>query len=394
MPRELYKKKVKTTRPEDGTTATAFQEGVQEASGEQSVVEEQLPAEGMQVHPVVETVEAVDVVLPTRPVSLAELPLDAIFPSRAQARGEENLTPESLEGLVSSMQEHGILTRIRVRPIVDDDEHFEIVFGERRWRAAGLAGFTHYPVEIATYNDDELEEVGLIENVQRKDLTPLEEAKKYQRLLALQDADGEPRYSYRKLAQRLGKDKGYIELRLAVLRSPEDVQQLLRDEPDTPVRSVYEVSKVKDPEKREEIITDIREGKVKGVEEVKVRVREATGRAPQGASKASAVLSSPQSQQETQEPAMVLTVEEVEQPTATATPSLEVINGSSDSTQALALFEQQLQKDNDAFLSSIHRLTADTEVMTQAQREVLLLYVDRWGKALMDLKSHAYARNN
>lgn len=359
--------------------------------------------------------EVVDTIVPSRAVAQAELPLDAIVPSRAQAREPGSLVAEALEGLVASMREHGILSRIRVRQVVGDDEHFELVFGERRWRAARLAGFTHYPVEIAQYSDDELEEVGLIENIQRQDLTPLEEARKYQRLLALQDEQGQPRYSIRRLAARIGKDKSYIEMRLAVLRAPEDVQQLVRDQPAVPLRTAFEIGKVEDPEKREEILSDLREGTITGVEEVKSRVREATGRPrvsvlppPAQASIAAPVKSSDQemgesesvqasSSAQTEVPALLAAAEQSEReatPTITAKSSLEAINLSLDSTQALVLFEQQLQEDNAAIMGILHRLGVDTGALTAAQREVLILYIDRWGKALMDVKSHAHARES
>ncbi|HZU00165.1 MAG TPA: ParB/RepB/Spo0J family partition protein, partial [Ktedonobacteraceae bacterium] len=277
MARQLYKKK--------GGKSTGGKEVQQEEVEQQPQPTEQQEEAPSQVEESAQlqqavSVEAVDEVLPKRPVALAELPLHVIIPSRAQAREEESLTPASLEGLVASMQEHGILSRIRVRQIAsesDEEERFELVFGERRWRAARLAGFTHYPVEIAQYTDDELEEVGLVENLQRQDLTPLEEARKFERLLTLQDESGQPKYSIRKLATRIGKDKSYIEMRLAVLRG-EDLQELARIQPDVPLRIVYEISKVEDKEKREDLITEVREGGLKKVEEVKTRVREATGR--------------------------------------------------------------------------------------------------------------------
>lgn len=345
---------------------------------------------------------------PPRSVALSDLPLEVIVPNPFQAR--KNFDPGRLQGLANSMQEHGVITRIRVRKIAsqDDEERYELVYGERRWRAARLAGLTHYPVEIAPYSDDEMVEVGLLENVQREDLTPLEEAETYQRLLAQTDEQGQPRYSIRKLADRLGKDKSYIEMRLAVLRSPEDVQQLVREQPEVPLRSAYEVSKVEDPEKREEIITDIREGKLKGVEPVKIRVREATSRVQEQPVSSTPPVETAASEGgplvpvQGAEPGRPTVLEEVPpaastvsepqeeeiNPVVTVKSSIEIINASLDSAQALVLFEQQLQKDNSVFLDIVHRLTADTEALTAAQREVLVLYIDRWGRSLMDLKGH------
>jgi ParB family chromosome partitioning protein len=357
MPKQLYGKKKPAGPSLQVTEAPEIQE---------VAATEQLTREAQDI-----PVETADVVLPSRPVALAELPLDVIVPSHAQAREPESLSPESLEGLVGSMKEHGILSRIRVRQVQGNDELFELVFGERRWRAARLAGFTHYPVEIAQYTDEELEEIGLIENIQRQDLTPLEEAKKYQRLLALQDEHRQPRYSIRTLARRLGKDKGYIEMRLAVLRSPQDVQQLVREQPAVPLRSAFEISKVADQEKRESIITDIREGKLQKVEEVKTAVREATGKTKESAPLAT-MAAPPVVSDIRQDGAVVAEGQQQE----------------GDSTQLLIQFEQGLQKDSAAIMDIVHRLLQQVGAMTPAQREVLNLYVDRWGKSMMDLKSH------
>ncbi len=366
MPKQLYGKK-KPAGPSLQVTEAAE---VLEAATEQLT-------RGAQDLPV----ETADAVLPSRPVALAELPLEVIIPSQAQARMPESLSPESLQDLVASMQTHGILTRIRVRQVPGSDDLFELVFGERRWRAARLAGYTHYPVEIAQYSDDELAEIGLIENVQRRDLTPLEEAEKYRQLLSLKGGDGHPKYSIRKLAERIGKDRDYIFMRLAVLRA-EDIQQLVRDQPDLPLRSAFEINKVEDPEKRDRIITDVREGKLQKVEQVKLAVREATGKM-KAVSPLAPVVPPPvspdigQGKAVEREPLSSLAENVTGEPV--------------DSTQALIQFEQQLREDGATIAEIIHRLQPQIGAMTPAQREVLNLYVDRWGLAFMELKNHLRA---
>ena len=356
MPKQLYGKMKKPV----GSQSREAQEVREQAAPDEQAVE------GEQALPV----ETADAILPSRPVALAELPLDVIIPSQSQARMPESLSPESLQDLVASMQTHGILTRIRVRQVPGSDDLFELVFGERRWRAARLAGFTHYPVEIAQYSDDELAEIGLIENVQRRDLTPLEEAEKYRQLLSLKDEDGQPKYSIRKLAKRIGKDRDYIFMRLAVLRA-EDIQQLVREQPDLPLRSAFEIGKVADPQKRESIITDVRAGKLQKVEEVKTAVREATGKTKESAPSAPVAVSAVMSGTKQDEAAVA-----------------EGQQQEIDSTQVLIQFEQGLQKDSAAIIDIVHRLLQQVGAMTPAQREVLNLYVDRWGNAMMNLKSH------
>ena len=102
-----------------------------------------------------------------------------------------------------------------------------VVYGERRLRAAALAGIETVPCDIAEHTDDDLIEIGLAENIQRRDLNPIEEANAFQHFI---DQRG---YSIRRLAERIGKDKSYLEGRLALLRAPDDVQTLVAQRPDT-----------------------------------------------------------------------------------------------------------------------------------------------------------------
>ena len=104
---------------------------------------------------------------------------------------------------------------------------FQLVYGERWLRAAILAGLATVPCEIAEHTDAEMFEIGLAENIQRRDLLPLEEGAAFR--LAL-DQRG---YSIRSLAERIGKDKSYIQDRLAALGAPADVQQMVEARPDT-----------------------------------------------------------------------------------------------------------------------------------------------------------------
>src|SRR6185312_4485138 len=233
MPRELYKKKPTSTKTNTKSVKETEGEQQQDEVVELStlIAEEEFQKLSLtreESNTPLEPLVALSSTAAPRALALSDLPLDVIVPNPFQAR--KTFDSERLQDLANAMKEHGIISRIRVRKasgIIDEDERYELVYGERRWRAARLAGLSHYPVEIAQYNDDEMVEIGLLENVQREDLTPLEEAQMYQRLLEQVDKQGQSRYSIRKLAERIGKDKSYIEMRLAVLRAPEDVQRLV-----------------------------------------------------------------------------------------------------------------------------------------------------------------------
>lgn len=142
------------------------------------------------------------------------------------------------------------MSRLRVRPDPSEDGHFQLVFGERRLRAAKLAGLETVPCEIAEHTDAEMMEIGLAENIQRRDLYPLEEARAFQMFI---DEQG---YSIRSLAERLGKGKGYIENRLVLLKVPEDVQEMIEERPDT-LRAAREIGKLENPEERRKLITSV-----------------------------------------------------------------------------------------------------------------------------------------
>lgn len=381
MPKQLYGNKLKSRAPSNPEKA---QEAAERATTEQAT-------EATQERPA----EIVDVILPQRSVALAELPLDVIIPSHAQARRPENLSVESLEDLVSSMKTHGLLTRIRVRQVEGSDEQFELVFGERRWRAARLAGFTHYPVEIASYTDEELAEIGLIENIQRKDLSVLEEAEKYRQLLALTDAQGQPKYSIRRLAERIGKDKGYIEDRLAVLRAPEDVQQLMQEQPEVPLRVARELTKVEKAEDRAVIIEQVRAGNLRR-DDVRALVKEVKGHA----SRTTPVVSPSRSSS----PPTEAKQSETKSAAAALFPASAVTTdpdgpcaadpGPAQSAMARILFEQTLRRDDEVIQKVLFRLLSTIETLGEAEREVLNGYIAHWERSLHALKRQVQSQES
>ena len=197
-----------------------------------------------------------DRLFPPRSTELRDISPDQIEPSPFQARRE--FDQETLEELASSIKQYGILTRVRVRkhPIIEGN--FQLVFGERRLRAAKMANLIAVPCEIVDYSDEEMKEIGLIENIQRKNLTPFEEAILFRQL----NEQDHTRYSIRQIAERIGKNKSYVEDRLTLLRLPSDVLQLLDDHVDVSLRSLQEIAKVPTPEERAPILQRVRAHKM------------------------------------------------------------------------------------------------------------------------------------
>jgi ParB family transcriptional regulator, chromosome partitioning protein len=131
---------------------------------------------------------------------------------------------ESIDELASSIREHGLLQPILVRPKPNSNGLYEIVAGERRWRAAQKAQLHEVPVVIRDLADDDTLEIALIENLQREDLNVVDEAR------ALQQLVKEFSYSHDEIAQKLGKSRPYVVNILRLLDLCDDVMDMLRDE--------------------------------------------------------------------------------------------------------------------------------------------------------------------
>src|SRR3982750_144778 len=176
---------------------------------------------------------------PTRSVGVRIVQVDHIEPNPEQPRMV--FEPQALDELAASIREHGVLQPILVRPLGPNT--YQIVAGERRWRASRLAGLETIPALIEEIDDDTALEISIIENLQREDISPLDEAAMYDRMVR------EHGYSIRKLADKLGKDKGYLENRLRLADAPPEIRELVSLRKDT-VSHAYELLKVQDPKKR------------------------------------------------------------------------------------------------------------------------------------------------
>jgi len=147
-----------------------------------------------------------------------ELELDLIDPGSEQPR--MRFDEEALERLAVSIREHGVVQPILVRR---KGSRYELIAGERRWRAAQKAGLNTIPVIVKEVADSDLLEIALTENVQREDLNPIEEAQAYQKLIERVGLTQEA------LASRFGRDRSYITNYLRLLRLPDDLQRLVED---------------------------------------------------------------------------------------------------------------------------------------------------------------------
>jgi len=186
-----------------------------------------------------------------RTIGVRNVPIDRI---EANPDNPRIIFDESaLEELAASIREHGVLQPVLIRP--RGPSQFQLVAGERRWRAARLAGLATIPALVEELDDDVALEIAIIENLQREDLSPLEEASMYDRMIK------DRGYSVRKLAQKLGKDKGYLENRLRLADAPEEIRDLVSVRKDT-LSHAYELMKIEDPKKRRRLAGQVARGEL------------------------------------------------------------------------------------------------------------------------------------
>jgi ParB family chromosome partitioning protein len=219
--------------------------------------------------------------VPTRGEARAthKLPVAFLRPNRFQPR--KTFAAEDLHDLTESVREKGILQPILVRPLGADS--YEIVAGERRWRAAQLAKLHDVPVVVREMSDAEALELAIVENVQRADLNAIEEAAAYHELM--------DRFSYTqdRIAKEVGKSRSHVANTLRLLRLPESVKAMLRDgrltaghartllgadDPEARAREIVEGAiNVREAEQRSKSKTAKRGGKVP--EDVNIKAVEA-----------------------------------------------------------------------------------------------------------------------
>ena len=149
------------------------------------------------------------------------LPIETIAPNPDQPR--RRFTQDQLEELTASIREKGIIQPLIVRRKASGDAEYEIVAGERRWRAAQAAQLHEVPVILRDFDDTEVLEIAIIENIQRADLNPIEEAAGYRQLM---EKFG---HTQEKLSEALGKSRSHIANLLRLLNLPDEVRELLQE---------------------------------------------------------------------------------------------------------------------------------------------------------------------
>lgn len=142
--------------------------------------------------------------------------VSVIVPNEWQPRRE--FEEKALQGLADSIKEHGVVQPVIVRP---KDGTFELIAGERRLRAAQLAGLSEIPALVRDYTDQETAEIALIENLQREDLNPLEEGLAYKRMI------GEYRFTQEKMAELVGKSRSYVTNMIRLLDLCDEVKNMV-----------------------------------------------------------------------------------------------------------------------------------------------------------------------
>ncbi|MDB3954499.1 ParB/RepB/Spo0J family partition protein [Alphaproteobacteria bacterium] len=152
---------------------------------------------------------------------LTSLPIELIKPNPLQPR--KNFSKETLNELAASIKDRGVLQPIIVRPAKNKDNEWEIIAGERRWKAAQLAGFHEVPVSIKDIKDEDVAIIALIENIQRENLSPIEEALGYKTLMNKFSITQE------ELGLKMRRSRAYITNFIRLLSLPEEVQKLLAE---------------------------------------------------------------------------------------------------------------------------------------------------------------------
>ena len=181
--------------------------------------------------------KGLDSLIPSKPIESAKevsdqnavenakalVSIDKIEPNAEQPR--KAFDEDALMELADSIKQHGVLSPLWVHEVKNGkDSYYEIIAGERRWRAAKKAGLKEVPVIIKNLTDQEIVEISLIENIQREDLNPIEEAQAYKRLLT------EFHLKQDEVAERVSKSRAAVTNSIRLLKLNEDVQRMVVDE--------------------------------------------------------------------------------------------------------------------------------------------------------------------
>ncbi|MGM0901542.1 nucleoid occlusion protein [Mesobacillus maritimus] len=208
----------------------------------------------------IEQIEQVEVEKPEARDEIKKIPIGDIVPNRFQPRTV--FDDEKIEELARTIHTHGVIQPIVLREF--EDEKYEIIAGERRWRAMKSLGWDEVPAIINNLSDAETASVALIENLQREELSPIEEAIAYGKLLEIHSLTQEA------LAQRLGKGQSTVANKLRLLKLPQEVQDALLNKTISE-RHARSLIPLKDTEKQVQLLAEIIE-KSLNVKQTEIRV--------------------------------------------------------------------------------------------------------------------------
>lgn len=150
-----------------------------------------------------------------------EIAISSIVPNRQQPR--KKFDEDSLRALSESIREHGVVQPLILRHDKDDDRKYELIAGERRLRAAKMAGLTTVSALVRDYSDEQSAEIAIIENLQREDLNPLEEGLAYERLIR------DYHFTQEKMADVIGKSRSYVTNTIRLLDLPDEIKDFIAD---------------------------------------------------------------------------------------------------------------------------------------------------------------------
>lgn len=329
-----------------------------------------------QAFPVVE--EAVAAVLRDIPRTYAEIPVERISPNPYQPR--KKFDQASLQELAQSLKDDGMLHPILVRRTTDGSDTFQIVAGERRWRAAGLAEWELVPAEILeSCSNDKMKRIALLENIQREQLRPLELAEIYEMLLQEKDEYGKPVHSIRSLADTLKKNKDHVDEHLALLRVPHDVRQLLEDDLDIPLRVIRELGSINDVNDRAYLIAEVRARNLKTADVIAILQQRKKRQAEQkqltakSSSNAPALSSAQHLIAEGESAAQNEMITVADHERSLPRPS---------AAFALVVWERKLQKEQTQLQKVIEQIQQEKSNMNDEGQSLIKTYLHEWSRLL------------
>lgn len=294
------------------------------------------------------------------------IPVDQMIPNPFQPR--RKFDQLKLQELADSLNEEGMLEPILVRRSPTRDGLYELAAGERRWRAAQLAGWAYCPAEVMeSCPDGRMKRIALLENILREPLSPLELAQMYESLMQETDDDGRPVYTVRSLAAMLKKDKGHVDDHRALLRVPQDVRQLIEDDPDIPVRVIRELGSVENATDRAYLMEEVRARNLKTADVLAIlQQRRKRGRRQQASSQ--------------EQSAQADTTTQGTSARTRDKPSAEL---------AVAVLERKLQKDQAQLKKVLEPIAREFPSMNDEEKALVQTYAEQWCDMIQRLVDRA-----